>query len=48
MAFTETVNEIASITGQSRSSFTQRLKDEFLPGWEDNYHTKVVLAKLIA
>lgn len=41
-------NEISGITGQSRSSFASRLKDEYIPAWEDHIHTKRVLARYIA
>lgn len=48
MAFTDTVNETASIVGSSRSSFLGRLKEEFIPAWEDHVHTKIVIASLLA
>ena len=48
MAFTDTVNEIGSLGGQSRNSFLGRLKEEFIPGWEDHVHTKVIISGLIA
>lgn len=48
MAFTETVNRISGITGQSVNSFLGRLKEEFIPAWEDHVHKKLVIAKKIA
>lgn len=45
---TTTVNETTVTNATSRSSFDARLKDEILPSWDDSYHKKVVLAKLIA
>lgn len=42
------VNEVASISGQSRTSFAGRLKDEYLPKMDDHVHTKVVISGLIA
>ncbi len=48
MSFTATVNEVTGVTGVSRNSFLYRLKEEFIPAWEDHYHKKVVIASLIA
>lgn len=46
--FTGTVNEVTGVTGTSRNSFINRLKEEFLPAWEDAVNDKVVISKLIA
>lgn len=48
MAFSDSVLEVSGIAGQSRNSFLNRLKDEFLPAWEDHVHTKVIISKMIA
>lgn len=48
MAFVDVVNEVTGITGQSRDSFLNRLKDEYLPAWEDHVHTELVLPGIIA
>lgn len=41
-------NEISGITGQGRSSFGGRLKDEYLDPWEDHIHTRLVIARYLA
>lgn len=49
MAFTDTLIEATpSGGGQWRSTFLGRLKEEFVPAWEDHVHTKLVIAKIIA
>lgn len=44
-----TVNEVNDVAaGASRYSFLGRLKEEFLPAWEDHIHSKVIISKMIA
>jgi hypothetical protein len=49
-AWPAAVNEITdtALLGNSRERFLRRLKDEFLPAWEDHVHTKLTIASVIA
>lgn len=42
------VTETTGLAGQSRNSFTGRLKTDYLPKWDDHVHKMVVVADLIA
>lgn len=42
------VNEVTGLPGQHRASFAGRLKDEYIPAWEDHVHTKRVLSRYLA
>jgi hypothetical protein len=48
LAFTETVVRSSVSNSTSESSFLNRIKEEFLPAWDDHVHTKVVVSGLIA
>lgn len=48
MAFPTAPAEVSGIVGQGRSSFLDRMKEEFLPAWEDHVHKKVIASKLLA